>query len=48
MIRIVAVAVLAVLAAAPAAALNTNIPGSGLPSAADYATAAPGARRRCP
>ena len=38
MIRIVTVAVLAVLAAAPAAALNTNIPGTGLPSAADYAT----------
>jgi hypothetical protein len=28
----------ALLAAAPAAALNTNIPGSGMPTAADYAS----------
>lgn len=36
--RKLTIAVLALLAAAPAAALNTGIPGSGLPSAADYAS----------
>jgi len=36
--RTLTVAVLAALLAAPAAALNTNIPGTGLPTAADYAT----------
>ena len=36
--RALAVAVLAILAAAPAAALNTTVPAAGLPSAAEYAS----------
>ena len=36
--RALAIAVLAFIAAAPAAALNTTVPAAGLPTAADYAS----------
>lgn len=38
MYRKLSIAILALLAAAPVAALNTGIPGTGLPSAADFAS----------